>query len=971
MTMANTANSLAGPSSSQGLGLGLGSASPTANARPLRRTETDLSAQSQPTESPATAPTPPSIPVFSDLKLFLQPSFDASQYVSKLVSSASTSAASRAERDSSLTPAANQAATATNTAGAPPQPLPRSPRFDALKPLPPSAADALTLQQQPPDVNGSIPNPHVKPKQEEKREREEEEEQQQQQEREREQDGTSEVDFSLAISRLNLAIEELDKSIRAQVDANASSLLARTAGVATMQTGLADTRHGIAALDREIATLKNKVHSPFVQLQTLTADLACFDAAADLVARTTRFVTVARRVQVQMDAIFSQDQGEKGEKEAFKDSLRDTNRESGASAQDDPEDAVMGVVRGRDLARAALFLNQAMSIIEREKRLGFDASPSNTHAVSLATSTLENPTPEHEHEYKYGYAYETSILSLGLVQDLLPSIESAKKTVTDYMEDMIVKGLRELSPVMLSSSLQTAFNLGTLAPLVRDLVYDLTEVVKERIRAVFDLDSLSRSLRIPIPLLPASSSSSITPSFSSSSPSSSSSTLGYKARRSIETPRSASNSGPGFNPSVGMGVSDSTPHPHPRTPNLNADATTWLTTLWKRIETLIVHEMSAVCTKVYALERVLKLKTDAETGVNFLHAALETLPRPPSWIFWQTLAEVLHSEVETCCTTSPFVGRMLAEGFASSSSSSSSSSSPFSSSSSTQSQTQTQTQTVQQDTAHQPGYTRLVRILSSFFAQVAAYSDIVYDATLQSEQAQMLVGSLANLEARYLDSVTARIGEQVDTGLGLIATGTGTGMGIGMGMGMGQSAAGENVDWKQLETSILNTMDAGRFDPLLLRATASRLLLILESAWRRSVSIPPSSASTAAPAASSSLASTQASGVIVTKSPLSAAVSTPSASACAGLFRLVAALSRSPLLREASLRLRARDLATAIVDHVDTSFRLAPGTGTGRSTDQRDQRDQVEFDSESEIRSLRDQLVSIQVSIATTVSLSM
>jgi hypothetical protein len=51
-------------------------------------------------------------------------------------------------------------------------------------------------------------------------------------------------------------------------------------------------------------------------------------------------------------------------------------------------------------------------------------------------------------------------------------------------------------------------------------------------------------------------------------------------------------------------------------------AQAWTAALWRRLETLLVAEMGAVCAKVYTLERVLRLKNDGATGVNFLDEAL-------------------------------------------------------------------------------------------------------------------------------------------------------------------------------------------------------------------------------------------------------------------------------------------------------------------------------------------------------------
>lgn len=112
-----------------------------------------------------------------------------------------------------------------------------------------------------------------------------------------------------------------------------------------------------------------------------------------------------------------------------------------------------------------------------------------------------------------------TLTALDFIRDYLPAIDDARQTVTDMMEDMVVRGLRDLvsspcllsgsrprstpdlhcativqSPTLLSASLQTAYNLGSLPDLVRDLLADLTDVIRERIRAAFDMASLGREL---------------------------------------------------------------------------------------------------------------------------------------------------------------------------------------------------------------------------------------------------------------------------------------------------------------------------------------------------------------------------------------------------------------------------------------------------------------------------------------------
>jgi hypothetical protein len=49
---------------------------------------------------------------------------------------------------------------------------------------------------------------------------------------------------------------------------------------------------------------------------------------------------------------------------------------------------------------------------------------------------------------------------------------------------------------------------------------------------------------------------------------------------------------------------------------------------------------------VYTLEKVLKLKKDAETHVEFLEVVMKTLDEKPSFTFWTTLAKALETQTK-------------------------------------------------------------------------------------------------------------------------------------------------------------------------------------------------------------------------------------------------------------------------------------------------------------------------------------
>lgn len=49
---------------------------------------------------------------------------------------------------------------------------------------------------------------------------------------------------------------------------------------------------------------------------------------------------------------------------------------------------------------------------------------------------------------------------------------------------------------------------------------------------------------------------------------------------------------------------------------------------------------------MYTLEKVLKLKRDAESGIEFLDVVMKTLDEKPSFTFWTTLAKALETQTK-------------------------------------------------------------------------------------------------------------------------------------------------------------------------------------------------------------------------------------------------------------------------------------------------------------------------------------
>lgn len=158
---------------------------------------------------------------------------------------------------------------------------------------------------------------------------------------------------------------------------------------------------------------------------------------------------------------------------------------------------------------------------------------------------------------------------LSFVTSYSASVTSARGQVLDRMEQCIVLGLRDLNPSLLSSSLLAASTLNVLHELVKDLMNDLIDVIKRRVDVAFA--SFSD---------PGDSASSSTSQASKESHHYAS----YRSQRRHQ------------------GATDPTS-------SQSSDGQRLVASLLSQLNSLITVEMTAVCSKIYLLQRVLGLMT--------------------------------------------------------------------------------------------------------------------------------------------------------------------------------------------------------------------------------------------------------------------------------------------------------------------------------------------------------------------------
>jgi hypothetical protein len=484
-----------------------------------------------------------------------------------------------------------------------------------------------------------------------------------------------EGDVSVALSRLNLAIDDVDRLIRDEVTAHANDLLTHTTTLLALRPSLTIMTDSLRALQDHQAKLIQRVSVPRASLTAHTTRLSRMRSAQSLVKRSERFVKLVRRLQGQMKSLSAAEK--KTDDRNRLESLEEVEGEGDGTdvlAEDDILDAEIGEERSRGLSMAALTLSEICECSD---------SGIETRVLKTLFSLVVLVEPHRKRQARNTDATEldngledqteASLTGLDFVKEMLPFVNEARERVTNLMEDMVVRGLRDLSPTLLSTSLQTAFNLGQLADLVRDLLADLNDVIRDRVAAAFDMQALSRELGTREPNLHQ------TGSYSS-----------YRSKRG----------------QAQMDTSMSTPQ-----------SQKWNAALWSKLETLIVGEMGAVCSKVYTLERVLSLKTDQMTGTNYLEEAMSVLGDRPSAIFWATLSKAVDTQSRHWTKSSSF----LSQTFATS-------------------------------------YPRLVRLFHDFFDKVAIYAETVsYTLSVQSPETLQMLAALGHLQDAYIARSRAKL----------------------------------------------------------------------------------------------------------------------------------------------------------------------------------------------------------------------
>ncbi|KAF9222669.1 hypothetical protein BS17DRAFT_176069 [Gyrodon lividus] len=271
-------------------------------------------------------------------------------------------------------------------------------------------------------------------------------------------------DISVAISKLDLGVEDVGKQIKALVTAHHEDLLQHASNVSQLSGSLSSVRRGLDDVESSIEKLRQKIRMPYQALQANVARLQRIQQANDALRRTARFAVLAKRLEIQMSELASYEGAN-----STKEKRPNSTNEPSAEHQEEKE---------RTIAKAALSIAELGALLDGPDEAHPEGAVSHSDGESMLPANA-NTIP---------------LRSVNAAAAYIPFITDARKKVTEEMEAMVIQGLTSLDQSLLASSLQTAYNLRVLPTLVQGLVRDLSEAVEERIQSAFDLSRISKEI---------------------------------------------------------------------------------------------------------------------------------------------------------------------------------------------------------------------------------------------------------------------------------------------------------------------------------------------------------------------------------------------------------------------------------------------------------------------------------------------
>jgi len=116
---------------------------------------------------------------------------------------------------------------------------------------------------------------------------------------------TSKDDVSTALAKLNFGIDDVASQLKNLVANHHAALLAQAASVHHVERSVSSVRTGLDDVTASLDKLRTRIRAPYTNLAALVQRLQRLQQATDVLRRTSRFVLLARRLQVQMADIDS------------------------------------------------------------------------------------------------------------------------------------------------------------------------------------------------------------------------------------------------------------------------------------------------------------------------------------------------------------------------------------------------------------------------------------------------------------------------------------------------------------------------------------------------------------------------------------------------------------------------------------------------------------------------------------------
>lgn len=247
----------------------------------------------------------------------------------------------------------------------------------------------------------------------------------------------SDSDLSVTVSRLSLSINEIEQHIHSLITDNAPEFLRSISRVDSLQKDILSIQRRINSLAQRSSSAQQETHNSLAHLREFQSKLEELQCGYQLATDVHRFISVSARFEGQMNTALDFD---------LTTSTTDT-----AAYQEHGTNLVATAKTLRDICR---FIDE----LEVSRRI--------TRVMDIETCSS--------------------------IASLLPE---AAQLLYERIEDLLLAGLRVLSPVILQCSVQAALHLCKLDALVRNLLGDLTDVICDRIRMAMDLRTIGAQLQ--------------------------------------------------------------------------------------------------------------------------------------------------------------------------------------------------------------------------------------------------------------------------------------------------------------------------------------------------------------------------------------------------------------------------------------------------------------------------------------------